>query len=139
MRTRRRRGARRTEERLKTAGGPHPLRGFPGAFSFAPHRLQRATKLGKLLRRNRLEGQARRPAIGPEDRHRRLDGAAASGFQNGVNHARRMELVPLGFIHEKNALYNFMGARPGASMYEDLRLVAVARLFLRPWITNIPS
>jgi 7,8-didemethyl-8-hydroxy-5-deazariboflavin synthase CofH subunit len=47
------------------------------------------------------------------------------------------ELVPLGFIHEKNALYNFMGARPGASMYEDLRLVAVARLFLRPWITNI--
>jgi FO synthase len=30
-----------------------------------------------------------------------------------------------------------MDARPGSSMLEDLRLVAVARLFLRPWITNI--
>ncbi len=47
------------------------------------------------------------------------------------------EFVPLGFIHEKNVLFNHMGARAGASMPEDLRLVAVARLFLRPWITNI--
>ncbi len=34
-------------------------------------------------------------------------------------------------------LYNFLGARPGPSMHEDLRMIAVARLFLRPWITNI--
>ncbi len=47
------------------------------------------------------------------------------------------EFVPLGFIHERNMLYNFMGARPGPSMLEDLRMIAVARLFLRPWITNI--
>jgi 7,8-didemethyl-8-hydroxy-5-deazariboflavin synthase CofH subunit len=47
------------------------------------------------------------------------------------------ELVPLGFIHENNALSSFMGARPGSSMHEDLSLVAVSRLFLRPWITNI--
>jgi CofH subfamily radical SAM domain protein len=47
------------------------------------------------------------------------------------------EFVPLGFIHERNTLYNHMHARPGASMFEDLRMVAVARLFLRPWITNI--
>ncbi len=47
------------------------------------------------------------------------------------------EFVPLGFIHEKNTLYNHMGARAGATMNEDLRMVAVARLFLRPWITNV--
>ncbi|NNL84995.1 MAG: 5-amino-6-(D-ribitylamino)uracil--L-tyrosine 4-hydroxyphenyl transferase CofH [Myxococcales bacterium] len=47
------------------------------------------------------------------------------------------EFVPLGFIHERNTLFNHMGARPGASTAEDLRMVAVARLFLRPWITNI--
>jgi FO synthase len=47
------------------------------------------------------------------------------------------EFVPLGFIHEKNTLFNHMHARPGASMSEDLRTIAVARLFLRPWITNI--
>jgi 7,8-didemethyl-8-hydroxy-5-deazariboflavin synthase CofH subunit len=47
------------------------------------------------------------------------------------------EFVPLGFIHEKNVLFNHMDARPGSSMLEDVRLVAVARLFLRPWITNI--
>ena len=47
------------------------------------------------------------------------------------------EFVPLGFIHEKNVLFNHMGARAGSSMPEDLRLVAVARLFLRPWITNV--
>jgi FO synthase len=47
------------------------------------------------------------------------------------------EFVPLGFIHERNMLYNFMGARPGPSMSEDLRMIAVARLFLRPYITNI--
>jgi FO synthase len=47
------------------------------------------------------------------------------------------EFVPLGFIHERNLLFNHLGARPGSSMPEDLRLVAVARLFLRPWIRNI--
>jgi 7,8-didemethyl-8-hydroxy-5-deazariboflavin synthase CofH subunit len=47
------------------------------------------------------------------------------------------EFVPLGFIHERNILFNHMQARPGASMPEDLRLVAVSRLFLRPWIRNI--
>jgi len=47
------------------------------------------------------------------------------------------EFVPLGYIHERNTLFNHMGARPGSSMAEDLRLVAVARLFLRPWITNV--
>jgi FO synthase len=47
------------------------------------------------------------------------------------------EFVPLGFIHERNTLYNFMGARPGASPLEDLRMIAVSRLFLRPWIHNV--
>lgn len=47
------------------------------------------------------------------------------------------EFVPLGFIHERNLLYNLMGARPGPSVEEDLRMVAVSRLFLRPHITNI--
>jgi FO synthase len=47
------------------------------------------------------------------------------------------EFVPLGFIHERNILFNHMGARAGSSMPEDVRMVAVARLFLRPWITNI--
>jgi 7,8-didemethyl-8-hydroxy-5-deazariboflavin synthase CofH subunit len=47
------------------------------------------------------------------------------------------EFVPLGFIHERNVLFNHMAARPGASMPEDLRVIAVSRLFLRPWITNI--
>jgi len=47
------------------------------------------------------------------------------------------EFVPLGFIHERNILFNHMDARPGASLPEDLRLIAVARLFLRPWIQNI--
>lgn len=47
------------------------------------------------------------------------------------------EFVPLGFIHELNRLYQKMQARPGSTMSEDLRLVAVARLFLRPWIRNV--
>ena len=47
------------------------------------------------------------------------------------------EFVPLGFIHERNLLYNLLGARPGPSMEEDLRMIAVSRLFLRPWIENI--
>lgn len=47
------------------------------------------------------------------------------------------EFVPLGFIHERNLLYNLLGSRPGPSMEEDMRIIAVSRLFLRPWITNI--
>jgi len=47
------------------------------------------------------------------------------------------EFVPLGFIHVQNRLWQHMGARDGASMPEDLRMVAVARLFLRPWIRNV--
>jgi FO synthase len=47
------------------------------------------------------------------------------------------EFVPLGFIHERNILFNHMHARPGPSALEDLRIVAVGRLFLRPWITNV--
>ncbi|MCP5059456.1 MAG: 5-amino-6-(D-ribitylamino)uracil--L-tyrosine 4-hydroxyphenyl transferase CofH [bacterium] len=47
------------------------------------------------------------------------------------------EFVPLGFIHEKNVLGHWVHSRPGPSGADDLRLIAVARLFLRPWITNI--
>lgn len=47
------------------------------------------------------------------------------------------EFVPLGFIHELNELYNVLGSRPGPSFYEDIRVVAVARLFMRPHIKNI--
>ena len=47
------------------------------------------------------------------------------------------EFVPLGYIHEKNRLYNHLGARPGSNTPEDLRMVAVSRLFLRPEIQNI--
>jgi FO synthase len=47
------------------------------------------------------------------------------------------EFVPLGFIHRHTELYREDGARAGASMPEDLRIVAVSRLFLRPWIPNI--
>ena len=47
------------------------------------------------------------------------------------------EFVPLGFIHELNRLYQKMAARPGSSMAEDLRLVATARLVLRPHVANV--
>ena len=47
------------------------------------------------------------------------------------------EFVPLGFIHHKTRLYNEQGSRAGASMPEDLRLLAVGRLFLRPRIKNV--
>ena len=47
------------------------------------------------------------------------------------------EFVPLGFIHEKNTLFNHMGARPGSTAEEDVRMVAVGRLFLRPHIPNV--
>ncbi len=47
------------------------------------------------------------------------------------------EFVPLGFIHHNTRLYREQGSRAGATMPEDLRLVAVSRLFLRPWIENV--
>jgi FO synthase len=47
------------------------------------------------------------------------------------------EFVPLGFIHHNTRLYREQGSRAGATMPEDLRLVALGRLFLRPWIRNI--
>ena len=47
------------------------------------------------------------------------------------------EFVPLGYIHEMNELYNVLGSRPGPSLYEDVRIISVARLFMRPHIKNI--
>lgn len=47
------------------------------------------------------------------------------------------EFVPLGFIHERNLLGHRDDVRPGPSAADDLRLIAVARLFLRPWITSV--
>ena len=47
------------------------------------------------------------------------------------------EFVALGFIHERTALGHSLGARPGPSAADDLRVIAVARLFFRPWITNV--
>ena len=47
------------------------------------------------------------------------------------------EFVPLGFIHHNTRLFQEEGARSGASTPEDLRLLAVARLFLRPYIKNV--
>jgi FO synthase len=47
------------------------------------------------------------------------------------------EFVPLGFIHHKTRLYNEQGSRAGATMPEDLKLIAISRLFLRPWIENV--
>ena len=47
------------------------------------------------------------------------------------------EFVPLGFIHHKTRLYREGGARAGATLLEDLGILAVSRLFLRPWIENV--
>jgi 7,8-didemethyl-8-hydroxy-5-deazariboflavin synthase CofH subunit len=46
------------------------------------------------------------------------------------------EFVPLGFIHDKNLLGRW-ATRPGPSAGDDLRLIAVARLVLRPGIRNV--
>jgi FO synthase len=47
------------------------------------------------------------------------------------------EFVSLGFIHTQTRLWQEFGSRAGASMPEDLRMIAVPRLFLRPWIRNV--
>ena len=47
------------------------------------------------------------------------------------------EFVPLGFIHEKNTLGHVDITRPGPSAAEDLKMIAVSRLFLRPHVKNV--
>ncbi|MCP4007485.1 MAG: 5-amino-6-(D-ribitylamino)uracil--L-tyrosine 4-hydroxyphenyl transferase CofH [bacterium] len=47
------------------------------------------------------------------------------------------EFVPLGFVHHQTKLYRNEHSRAGASMQEDLALLATARLFLRPYIKNV--
>jgi 7,8-didemethyl-8-hydroxy-5-deazariboflavin synthase CofH subunit len=47
------------------------------------------------------------------------------------------EFVALGFIHEKTLLGHRLETRPGPSAADDLRMIAIARLFFRPWITNV--
>ncbi len=47
------------------------------------------------------------------------------------------EFVPLGFIHEKNALGHVNIEGHGPSAADDLKLIALSRLMLRPHIQNI--
>jgi len=49
------------------------------------------------------------------------------------------EFVPLGYLPENNGLFQELGARPGSMLLEDLRIIAVARLFFRPWIRNVQT
>jgi FO synthase len=49
------------------------------------------------------------------------------------------EFVALGFIHEKTVLGHRLGTRPGPSAGDDLRLIAVARLFLGSPISRCPG
>lgn len=49
------------------------------------------------------------------------------------------EFVPLGFIHEKTALYRTGHARPGASVEEDIAVHALARIVLNNWIPNVQT
>jgi FO synthase len=47
------------------------------------------------------------------------------------------EFVPLGFIHEKTALYRTGLARPGSSVEEDVAVHALARILLNRSIRNV--
>lgn len=47
------------------------------------------------------------------------------------------EFVPLGFIHEKTALYRTGLARPGSTVEEDVAVHALARIVLNHWIPNL--
>ena len=47
------------------------------------------------------------------------------------------EFVPLGFIHEKTALYRTGLARPGSTVEEDVAVHALARIVLNRWIPNL--
>lgn len=47
------------------------------------------------------------------------------------------EFVPLGFIHEKTALYRTGRARPGSSVAEDVAVHALARILLDRSIPNL--
>jgi FO synthase len=47
------------------------------------------------------------------------------------------EFVPLGFIHEKTALYRTGRARPGSTVEEDVAVHALARILLNDSIPNL--
>jgi FO synthase len=47
------------------------------------------------------------------------------------------EFVPLGFIHEKTALFRTGLARPGSTVEEDVAVHALARILLNRWIPNL--
>ncbi len=47
------------------------------------------------------------------------------------------EFVPLGFIHWDAPLYYAGGARPGPTRDENLKVHAIARIFLNGWIDNV--
>ncbi|HWP85586.1 MAG TPA: 5-amino-6-(D-ribitylamino)uracil--L-tyrosine 4-hydroxyphenyl transferase CofH [Terriglobia bacterium] len=47
------------------------------------------------------------------------------------------EFVPLGFIHERTALYRSGKARPGATVEEDVAVHALARILLNDAIPNL--
>jgi len=47
------------------------------------------------------------------------------------------EFIPLGFIHPNTKLYLNGGARPGATQEEHLKIHAISRLVLHPYIKNI--
>jgi FO synthase subunit 2 len=47
------------------------------------------------------------------------------------------EFVPLGFIHEKTALYRTGLARPGATVEEDVAVHALSRILLNDTIPNL--
>ena len=49
------------------------------------------------------------------------------------------EFVPLGFIHEKTALFRTGLARPGASVEEDIAVHALARIVLNNSIPNLQT
>jgi FO synthase len=49
------------------------------------------------------------------------------------------ELVPLPFVHMEAPIYMKGRARPGPTFREALLMHAVARLALRPWITNVQA
>ncbi len=47
------------------------------------------------------------------------------------------EFVPLGFIHQRTALYQQGLARPGPTPVEHIRVHALARILLNDWIPNL--
>ena len=47
------------------------------------------------------------------------------------------EFVPLGFVHQRTALYQQGLARPGPTSEEHIRVHALARILLNDWIPNL--